>query len=88
MSDQVDEQDSSRGLGKPPDSPITLIVMGFLIAVGVGGILIAIGATSGLGVLLFLGWVVAAAGSVMVAVGIVAAGVRLGIRWANYEQSG
>jgi len=84
MSDQVDEQ-ASHGLGKPPESPITLIVMGFLIGMGLGGLLIVFGASSGVDVLVFVGWVVAAAGSVMVAVGIVAAGVRLGMRWARYE---
>jgi hypothetical protein len=43
--------------------------MGFVIGAGLGGMLIAFGAAGDLGVMLFLGSVAAAAGSVMVAVG-------------------
>ncbi len=70
-----------------PESPVALIMVGLFVAVILGGFLIVAGGASDVGVLVLLGYVLAVVGSVITSVGIVAAGVRLGMRWARLDSS-
>ena len=62
-------------------------MVGLFVSAVLGGFLIVAGSASDVGLLVFLGYLTAVIGSALTAVGIVAAGVRLGMRWAKYDGS-
>jgi len=69
-----------------PESPVGYIIGGFIISL-VGGVLIG-GGLSDMGAFAaFLGATILSIGGLMTTVGIIASGVRLGMRWALYERS-
>ena len=70
-----------------PESPVALIVTGLLVSGVLCGLLFLAGAASDTGFLLLLGDLVVILGCVIAAVGIIAAGVRLGMRWARFDRS-
>ena len=71
--------------GRAPESPVALIMVGLFVAVVLGGFLALAGSSSDVGVLVLLGYLAGVIGSVTAAVGVIAAGVRLGMRWAAYD---
>jgi hypothetical protein len=74
-----------KGATLPPESPVALILMGLFFALVLGGFSILSGEASDLGLLVWLGYALLVAGSVITLVGVVAAGVRLGMQWAKYD---
>lgn len=67
---------TSRAAG--PMDPISLIVVGVLIGAGGGGLGIAVDLEA-------IGFAAAAVGSIVVLIGVVAQGVRLGMQWSRYD---
>jgi hypothetical protein len=67
------------------ESPVALIMVGLFVAVVLGGFLVLAGSSSDVGLLVVLGSLATVIGAVTAAVGIIAAGVRLGMRWAAYD---
>ncbi len=72
---------------RTPEDPVALILVGFFVGAILGGGLILAGAASDAGVLVLLGYLLVVVGSVVTSVGIIAAGVRLGMRWARLDES-
>jgi hypothetical protein len=70
-----------------PESPVALIVTGLLVSGVLGGLLLFAGAAGGAGAVVLLGYLVVVVGTVLTSVGTIAAGVRLGMRWARFDQS-
>jgi len=64
---------------------VALILVGFFVGAILGGGLILVGAASDASVLVLLGYLLLVVGSVITSVGIIAAGVRLGMRWARLD---
>ena len=73
--------------GRTPEDPVALILVGFFVGAILGGGLILVGAASDASVLVLLGYLLLVVGSVITSVGIIAAGVRLGMRWARLDES-
>ena len=73
---------------RAPESPIALILVGFFVGMVLGGLLILAGAASDAPFLTFFGYVLVVAGSIITWIGVVAAGVRLGMRWARIDDGG
>ena len=73
--------------GGAPESPVALIMVGLFVSVVLGGLLVLAGSAGDVGLLVVLGYLAAVIGSALAAVGIIAAGVRLGLRWARYDGS-
>ncbi len=71
---------------KRGESPGGLIAAGLFVSVVLGGFLMVIGSAGDVGLLALLGYLVAIAGAVVTSVGIIAAGVRLGMRWARIDE--
>lgn len=69
---------------RKPDSPVGYIIGGFFIAL-LGGGLATAGASESAG-LAFVGFVILGIGSIMSTIGVIAAGVRLGMEWADFER--
>lgn len=67
---------------RKPEAPAGWIVLGFIVAL-IGGALTAVSDDVGLG---FIGLVVLGVGSIFVSAGTIAAGVRLGMQWADYQR--
>ena len=72
---------------RPPESPIAVILVGFFVGLVLGGFSILAGEASDTGFMIVLGYVLVTTGSVITSVGVVAAGVRLGMRWARIDDS-
>jgi len=72
---------------RTPEDPVALIFVGFFVGAILGGGLIVAGAASDVSVLVLLGYLLVVVGSVVTSVGIIAAGVRLGMRWARLDES-
>ena len=70
-----------------PEDPEALILVGFFVGAILGGGLILAGAASDAGDLVLLGYLLVVVGSVVTSVGIIAAGLRLGMRWARLDES-
>jgi hypothetical protein len=70
---------------RDPESPVALILMGLFFALVLGWFSILAGTASDLGLLVWLGYALIVGGSVITLVGVVAAGVRLGMQWAKYD---
>ena len=66
---------------------MALIFVGFFVGAILGGGLILAGAASDASVLVLLGCLLVVVGSVVTSVGIIASGVRLGMRWARLDES-
>jgi len=66
---------------------VALILVGFFVGAILGGGLILVGAASDASVLVLLGYLLLVVGSVITSVGIIAAGVCLGMRWARLDES-
>jgi hypothetical protein len=73
--------------GRTPEDPVALILVGFFVGAILGGGLILVGAASDASVLVLLGYLLLVVGSVITSVGIIAAGVCLGMRWARLDES-
>jgi hypothetical protein len=76
---------TEKSVGRAPESPIALILMGLFFAFVLGGFSILSGTASDVGLLVWVGYALLVAGSVITLVGVIAAGVRLGMRWAKYD---
>jgi hypothetical protein len=70
-----------------PESPVTVILVGFFVGGVLGGFLIVAGSASDVGLMVLVGYLLAVVGCIVSSVGIVAAGVRLGMRWARLDDS-
>jgi hypothetical protein len=66
---------------------VALILVGFFVGAILGWGLVIAGASSDASVLVLLGYLLVVVGSVVTSVGIIAAGVRLGMRWARLDES-
>jgi hypothetical protein len=80
-------KNAPRALAKnpPPESPYGYILLGFIISV-IGGGCIGVGIAEGEDLILLTGYLVAGIGWVMTMVGIIGAGVRMGMRHIVYER--
>ena len=74
------------GTAGRPESPGALIVVGLAVAGVLGSILVVAGGASDVGLMVFLGYLTVVAGAAIAWVGIIAAGVRLGMRWARIDE--
>lgn len=79
-------RDAPRSAAEPPapDSPYVYVLLGVILG-ALGGGLIALGVAEDSGAALVAGYVAAGFGWLMSMVGIIGAGVRLGMRHAAYE---
>jgi Protein of unknown function (DUF2510) len=73
------------GAGIEPAGPAEFLILGIALAV-IGGALAAGGANGDNELVLFLGYVVSAVGWLVCLVGVVAVGVRRGIRLADFDR--
>ena len=89
MSDRDAEHQISRTTApvRTPEDPVALILVGFFMGAILGGGLILAGGASDVSLLVLFGYLIVVAGSVVTSVGIIAAGVRLGMRWARLDES-
>lgn len=70
-----------------PDSPVGVIVGGFVVGL-VGGVLVVAGSgEEGSELLALLGAALLGVGSIISMIGVIAAGVRLGIRHGDWERA-
>jgi hypothetical protein len=76
----------SRPGNRLPESPGALIAVGLCVSSVLGGLLLISGEASDVGLMVFLGYLTVVAGAVLTWVGIIAAGVRLGMRWARIDE--
>lgn len=68
-----------------PESPVGLILLGFIFGIA-GGVVLALGAAEGSEVAVFVGYVLISLSGIVAMIGIIGAGVRLGMRHADFER--
>lgn len=96
MSDRFQEQpasppsppgDAGNRAARTPEEPVAVILVGLFVSAVLGGLLLLSGSASDLGLMVLLGYLLVVAGSVITSVGVIAAGVRLGMRWAEIDRN-